>query len=96
MFVTRRKVCILWKLEGDISVSGREYRPSSSGGIPRVRARAARAQEDLLHSQRRRARARHAFEKKQLCDMCLLHLGCLKFAMHTAARRKAAFVDLEK
>ena len=64
-----------------------KYRLSSSGGIPRARA------EDLLHSKRRRrargARVRHAFEKKQC-------LECLKFAMHTAARRKAAFVDLEE
>ena len=65
-----------------------KYRPNSGGGLPR-------AQEDLLHSQRRRMRVRHALEKKQL-RMCLLDLEWLKFAMHTAARRTAAFVDLEE
>ena len=42
----------------------------------------------------RRARVRHAFAKEAV--MCLLHLERLKFATHTAARRKAAFVDLEE
>ena len=49
MFVTRRKVCILWKLEGDISVSEGET-PSEFEWWD------TRAQEDLLHSQRRRPR----------------------------------------
>ena len=38
-----------------------KYRLSSSGGIPRTRV-----QEELLHSQRHRVRARRAVEKKQV------------------------------
>ena len=53
-FVTRRKACILWKLEGDISVSEREI-PSGFEWWDTTRAR---AQEDLLHTERRRSRAR--------------------------------------
>ena len=46
-FVTRRKVCVLWKLEGDISVSEGEMPcefqwDTSSGGIQGARARARR------------------------------------------------------
>ena len=82
MFVTRRAACVLWKLEGDISVSEREI-PSEFEWWDT--ARAQRAKEDLLHSEHRRApraRVQRAIEKKQLC--VLLHLECLKFAMHTA------------
>ena len=42
-----------------------------------------------------RPRASTACARKE-ADMFLLRLECLKFAMHTAARRKAAFVDLEE
>ena len=38
MFVTRRKVCILWKLEGDISVSEGEI-PSEFGWWETARGR---------------------------------------------------------
>ena len=57
MFVTRRKVCILWKLEGDIRVSEREI-PSEFEWWDTTRTR--RAQKDLLHSERRLARARES------------------------------------
>ena len=80
MFVTRRKVCVLYKLEGNISVSEGEV--SSKFEWWDTTCAPARAQEDLLHSQRRRAPA------CARASMCLLHLKCLKFAMHTAARRK--------
>ena len=62
-----------------------KYRLGSSGGIPR-------AQEDLLHSERRRERAACVWKES---IVCLLHLECLKFAMRTVARRQA-FVDLEE
>ena len=76
-------VCILWKLEGDISVSEREI-PSGFEWWDTTRA-----QKDLLHSERRRAREYGMrLKKNQLC--VFLHLECLKFATHTAARRKAA------
>ena len=44
MFVTRRKVCVLWKLEGDISVSEGEV-PSEFEWWDTTRARRACARE---------------------------------------------------
>ena len=55
----------------------------------RTRVHAARAQEDLLHSEPLAGVRLEA-------TMCLLHLECLKFATHTTAHQKAAFVDLEE
>ena len=72
-----------WKATS--ALAKRKYRLSSSGGIPR--------QEDL-NSQRARARVRHAIEIEAI--MRLLHLESFKFAMHTAAGRKAAFFHLEE
>ena len=57
--VMERNVCILWKLEGDISVSEGE-RPSEFEWWDTTRVQRA-------GSQRRLARVRRAFEKKQLC-----------------------------
>ena len=51
-FVTRRKACVLWKLEGDLSVSEGEI-PSEFEWWDTTCAQA-----DLLHSERRRARTR--------------------------------------
>ena len=63
MFVACRKECSLWKLEGDISVSEGEILSEFEWWdttCPR-----ARAQEDLLHSQRRRARREYGMRLKR-------------------------------
>ena len=59
--VLYRKICILWKLEGDINIS-----EGGNNICIRMTGYRARAQEDLLHSQRRSARIQHAIEKNQL------------------------------
>ena len=88
MFVTRRKVCILWKLEGDISVSEGEI-PSEFEwwDTTWARERAAGAEAPWRE---------YGVRLKRSNYMCLLHLECLTFAMRTPARRKVAFVDLEE
>ena len=65
MFVTRRKVCILWKLEGEIRVSEKEI-PSEFERWNTTRAR-RKTFSIVSVAARARARVRHAFEKKQLC-----------------------------
>ena len=77
-----------WKATSTLAKG--KHRLSSSGGIPRTRARGRAGRPSLLSAS---PRVRHAFEKKL---MCLLHLECLMFAMHSAARRQAAFFDLEE
>ena len=61
MFVTRRKACILWKLEGDISVSEREM-PSKLEWWDTTCARARRQTFSVVsvaaREQRAGARAR--------------------------------------
>ena len=81
MLVTRRKVCVLWKLEGDISVSEGEIPSEFEWGDTAH----ARRKTFSIVSVAARAPVWCGVEKKQ-CS--LLHLECLKFAMHTAARRK--------
>ena len=56
-----------------------------------------RAQEGLIHSQPRGgSTVRKYGVRLKSSSYVLLLLECLKFAMHTAARRNAAFVDLEE
>ena len=71
MFVTRRKVCILWKLEGEIRVSEGEI-PSEFEWWDTPRAR--RKTFSIVSVAAARARVRHAFEKKQLC-VCYIWSG---------------------
>ena len=52
------------------------------------------ARKTSIVSARARARVRHAIEIEAI--MRLLHLESFKFAMHTAAGRKAAFFHLEE
>ena len=94
MFVTRKKACVLWKLEGDISISEGRI-PSKFECWDTTCALAARARRKTFSIGSVASRAgEYGMRLKR--NNCLLHLECLKFAIHIAARQEATFIDLEE